>query len=263
MTTSPTPTFERDTDGLVKGIVYKRKADGRIDWRAMINPAHIVRNDSAIKRDEAKLIQRYGKPVNEVKTEDLDDRYLLILLAGIKELAHLRGYTSVRPRVAYASDLRCVVETQIDFIPNFETLGQPASFGDVGSAIPASVGIGFDLYLEAIAANRAFVRAVRNFLGIHIVGRDEVPFTSNVTLDESGGNSSSESNGSEPSPLSPQGTLKKAADASKLSFANVRDTVIAKYRAKMESDPEKWTRWQDVKASDCLTIIDILRSKAK
>jgi len=261
---SLSPTFERDSDGLLKGVVYKRKPDGRIDWRAMINPVHIVRNDQAIKRDEAKLIQRYGKPVAEIETKDLDDRYLLILLAGIKELAHLRGYTPVRPRVAFASEFRCVVETQIDWIANFETLGQPASFGDVGSAIPASVGMGFDLYLEPIAANRAFVRAVRNFLGIHIVGRDEVPFSATVVPDEGGSNTATtESAALAPSVTSPQGTLKKAADEAKITFEVVRRTVIEKYRDKMKSDPEKWEKWQDVKPADCLTLVDIIRSKGK
>lgn len=254
------PLFGRDADGLIKNMIYVRKSDNRIDWRAMINPAHIVRNEQQIKRDEVKLIQRYSKPVAEIETKNLDDRYLLILLAGIKELAHLRGYMSVAPRVAYASDSRCVVETLIMWIPNFETSGYSVAFGDVGSATPASVGQGFDLYLEPIAANRAFVRAVRNFLGIHIVGRDEVPFSAAVSPDE-GGTSTATNDSLAPSISSPQGTLKKAADDAKLTFTQVKETVIAKYRAKMDSDPALWERWQDVKASDCLTIIDILRSR--
>ena len=62
----------------------------------------------------------------------------------------------------------------IDWIGNFETENHPVSFSGVGDASPFNVSSFGKLYLAAFAENRAFARAVRNFLRINIVSQDEI-----------------------------------------------------------------------------------------
>ena len=49
-----------------------------------------------------------------------------------------------------------------------------ATYTDVGNATLANTDAFCAKFLETIACNRAFVRCVRNYLNIHIVGADEI-----------------------------------------------------------------------------------------
>ena len=162
--------YERDERGLVKGVQYKFKPNGKIDWRAMINTQWLVIN----RQFENKLQEKYGRGSADLKVEEVDDNFLLITLPGIKELADLRGIVSYCPKVEYGPLGQVSVTAQITWIENFETKGRCVPFGGVANASQENTtGFG-SIYLEAIAENRAFVRAVRNFLGINIVGQDEI-----------------------------------------------------------------------------------------
>ena len=95
-------------------------------------------------------------------------------MAGIKELAQIRGYTDVSYKVATPSKDYVVVTCAIKFIPNYETEGREVTFSGIGDAGPHNThGFG-QAFLGPIAENRAFVRAVRNFLRIAIVANDEL-----------------------------------------------------------------------------------------
>jgi hypothetical protein len=66
----------------------------------------------------------------------------------------------------------------IDWIPNYENQGcngiSPVTFSAIGDAHERNTsGFGKN-YLGPIAENRAFVRAVRNFLKINIVSQEEI-----------------------------------------------------------------------------------------
>jgi hypothetical protein len=242
--------FSRDERGLVADVEYRFKSNGMVDWRAMVNPAHLVIN----RQYEEDLTKRFGRSLKEISPLEVEDRYLLILLAGIKELAQLRGYSEVRPEVKYVSDTKCVVQTQIEWLPNFETATHGTSFGDVGAASLENVKPDFHPYLETIAANRAFVRAVRNFLGIHIVGNDEIKM-GHVPVVES-----TESSCSGSVPHLPIPMLKRSAEEAKLGFDELKAMAAKKYKSNLESDPAKWTGFESVPARDCLSLVQIIRS---
>lgn len=173
----PPIPFRRNSAGLLEHVTYKYREDGRIDWRAMVDNKHVVVNK--------ERFERYNKPVPS-SIEGLDDKNLLVLLAGFKELADLRGYLDVDYTISRADDLEVVIKCSILFVENYETNGRQVRFSSTANAsIHNTDGFG-KIFLCAIAENRAFVRCVRNFLKIHIAGKDELSTAKKPTEDSAG-----------------------------------------------------------------------------
>ena len=78
--------FIRDEHGLLSNIQYSFNDDGSVNWRAMIKEEHLFPNRS--------WFQSRNKDMPR-SIEGLADYQLLIKLSGIKELARLRGFSSV------------------------------------------------------------------------------------------------------------------------------------------------------------------------
>ena len=104
----------------------------------------------------------------------LKDTELIILLGGIKELAQIRGYTDLTYEVNCPSPDYVVATCKITWIPNYETENKPVTFSAIGDASMSNTSDFARNYLAATAENRAFVRCVRSFLRINIVGGDEL-----------------------------------------------------------------------------------------
>ena len=153
--------IKRDKNGLISGgsVDYIFNESGFIDWRKMIKTEHLVPNlQKTSERDVTKL----------------KDTELIILIAGIKELAQVRGYTDVRYDVTSPSKDYVIASCSIKFIPNYETEDREVTFSAIGDAGPHNThGFG-QAFLGPMAENRAFVRCVRNFLKINIVANDEL-----------------------------------------------------------------------------------------
>ena len=164
---NPPKVFKRDALGLIEsGVDYVyNDDDGKINWRKMIKPEYLVVNK--------QNFERYNKTVPK-SIEGLDDRDLLILLAGIKDLAQIRGFSSVKHFPTSPSNDYVVNSCIIEWIPNYETENRAITFGALGDASPFNTTGFAKSYIGPIAENRAFVRAVRNFLKINIVGNDEI-----------------------------------------------------------------------------------------
>lgn len=150
--------FQRLEDGLVESVDYVFNEDGFVDWRKMIKAEYLVPNKDRTKETDASK---------------LADKDLLILLGGIKELAQIRGFSSVEYSVVSPSPNYVVATCCIKWIPNYETEGREITFSAIGDASPDNTTSFTRWYLAAMAENRAFVRCVRNFLKINIVGKDE------------------------------------------------------------------------------------------
>ena len=191
--------FKRDENGLLKNVEYKFNEDGSINWRAMVKEDHLFPN---------KLwFQGRGKDTPR-STEGLADHQLLIKLGGIKELAKLRGFSNLSYEVVKCEEDHVAVICTMAFLPNYETFGEPVIFQDMANATLHNTSSFATKFLETIACNRAFVRCVRNFLQVHIVGDDEI--------DKSDGSSkpniSSSKKVSQLDPLSPISSLQKKAE---------------------------------------------------
>ena len=126
----PPKITTRNKYGLLENIHinYIYNEDGTINWRKMVKTEYLVPN---------------RQKTQETDVSKLEDKDLLILLGGIKELAQIRGYKEI------------VFEALAD-----ESFNNTKSFAR--------------FFLAAIAENRAFVRCVRNFLKINIVSQEEL-----------------------------------------------------------------------------------------
>lgn len=163
------------------GDTFIRNEDGSINWRKMIKPEHIVLN----RQHKDQLEKQTGKLFNEIDPESVDDKYKLILLSGIKEVAALRGFQSVDYDVITATPDYVAVKCSILWTPKNEDGRSNDVFGGIRFSALSDVKVNkSDLfcstYTLAIAENRAFVRAVRSFLRIHITGFEEIDFNAKV-----------------------------------------------------------------------------------
>lgn len=157
----PTKLFSRNKYGLINSneIKYVYNDDGTINWRAMVKPQYLVPN---------------RQKTQETDVSKLEDKDLLILLGGIKELAQIRGYADVSYKVVSATDNYFATSCRITWLPNYETEGREISFESLADASTNNTKSFARYFLAAIAENRAFVRCVRNFLKINIVGQEEL-----------------------------------------------------------------------------------------
>lgn len=241
MSTPDFNQFKRDENGLLPNVNYVYTTDGRIDWRKMVESKYLV-----VRRGkEGEVVAKYGKEISDLNLTEVDDKYLLILLDGLKKLARIRGYHSAIPQVHAVDDNKATVSYIIKYFGNYETGGQPVEFGDVGSASLNSTESFAKNFLESIAANRAFCRAVRNFLGIEVLAKDEIA-------------SSVESEDVSPNlgvALNAAMTLSTKAQEKKISFAKIKDGALNKYRAEIAGDPATWKDFADIQPVDCWTLL--------
>ena len=157
----PPNIITRNKYGLIDdlNLNYIFNDDGTINWRKMVKTEHLVPN---------------RQKTQETDVSKLQDKDLLILLGGIKELAQIRGYTKVEYNVVSATESYFATSCRITWIPNYETDGREIVFEALADATCNNTKSFARFFLAAIAENRAFVRCVRNFLKINIVSQEEL-----------------------------------------------------------------------------------------
>lgn len=234
--------FSRDEFGLLECVNYNFNEDNTINWRSMINKEHLVPNRDALKNQ---------KDVNlkEVDVTALQDNQLLILLAGIKELAQIRGYKNVRYDVIQAQPDYVAVKCTIDWLANYETSNQEVSFSALADAHLDNTKDFAKNFLMAIAENRAFVRAVRSFLKINIVGNDEMGKTTHIDTEIE----------SSVTATQPIALLQKTMDEHKITFEQVKNGAVQKKMA----GAENWNNLDDISPLSMFTIISGIKNKNK
>jgi hypothetical protein len=234
--------FKRDINGLLECVDYTFNPDNTINWRAMINKEHLVPNRDAFKNQ---------KDVNlkEIDVSSLADNQLLILLAGIKELAQIRGYRNVSYDVIQAQPDYVAVKCTISWMPNYETNMETVSFSALADAHLDNTKDFAKNFLMAIAENRAFIRTVRSFLKINIVGNDEMGKTTHI-------DSEVEPNTSITQPVA---LLQKTMEEHGISFEQVKERAVQK---KMDG-AENWSKIEDISPLSMFTIISGIKNKNK
>ena len=202
-TQTPPSIITRNQYGLLENnnINYVYNEDGTINWRKMVKTEHLVPN---------------RQKTQETDVSKLQDKDLLILLGGIKELAQIRGYTSVEYKVVAASETYFATSCKITWLPNYETGGKEVVFESLADATSNNTKSFARFFLAAIAENRAFVRCVRNFLKINIVSQEELGDAkllddSNVVVEN---------------PTSPQTLLEKTMKDKGISFDTLKKKLI-------------------------------------
>jgi|GEM_PF-676941 len=200
---TPPKLVTRNNYGLIEDqtLNYVFNDDGTINWRKMVKVEHLVPN---------------RQKTQETDVSKLQDKDLLILLGGIKELAQIRGYTSVEYKVVAASENYFATSCRITWLPNYETGGKEVIFESLADATLNNTKSFARFFLAAIAENRAFVRCVRNFLKINIVSQEELGDAK--LLDDS---SSVNEN-----PTSPQSLLEKVMKEKNVNFEALKKRLI-------------------------------------
>ena len=198
----PPRSICRNKFGLIEdeNIKYIFNEDNTINWRAMVKSNYLVPN---------------RQKTQETDVSKIEDKDLLILLGGTKELAQIRGYTSVTYNVVTASDNYFATSCRITWIPNYETEGRSVTFEALADASLYNTKSFAKFFLAAIAENRAFVRCVRSFLKINIVSQEELGDAK--ILEES---SQSEN------PTSPHVLLEKIMKEKNINFENLKKKLV-------------------------------------
>jgi len=246
--TKPQNSSLRDERGLLKGIDYILNKDGTVNWRAMINPAHLYPNKD--------WFNRRNLPTPET-SEGLRDEQLLIKLGGIKELAKLRGFECVDFDLLKLERDYVVSKCTISWIRNFECASEEffcfIKNSDVANATTENTDGFGQKFLETIAANRSFVRAVRNFLGIHIVGEDE------IAKSGSGGKTQTADGSAD---VTPQAVLsKKFQEVIGGEFSDFREWLrtLWKEETYRNEEAKNWNSWSDVPSKEARTLLKHLK----
>jgi hypothetical protein len=237
--------FQRNSFGLLSNVDYEFAEDGSVNWRSMIKDEHLFPNRSWFdlrKKDMPRSIQGLG------------DHQLLIKLSGIKELAKLRGFTDVSYEVVKCQPDHVAVICHMKFLPNYETGGQPVEFQDMANATLDNTSSFATKFLETIACNRAFVRCVRNFLNVHIVGDDEI--------DKSNNPGGAPSNRSASPTLTPHSMVENLAKE-KLNCSSFEEfRVILRDWWKSEKyqneNAKNWNDYSDISPTDSRILMKII-----
>mgnify|MGYP003132364506 FL=1 len=242
--------YKRDVHGLLENVDYKFNNDGSVDWRAMINPKYLYANKDWFE---------YRKMDVPTTTEGLKDNQLLVMLGGIKELAKLRGYTCVNFDVTNVTEEYVVAKCTINWCNNYECVSEFSTmYSDTANATLDNTDSFCAKFLETIACNRAFVRCVRNYLGIHIVGADEI--------DKSEGKAPIQKKSGQASQIfaiTPTGTLQKTlAEVLNITdFSDFKDHLrtLWKNETYKNKDIKDWNDFSDIPAKECRILIALIR----
>jgi hypothetical protein len=237
--------FKRNQFGLLDNVDYDFAEDGSVNWRSMIKDEHLFPNKSWFdmrKKDVPRSIA------------GLKDHQLLIKLSGIKELAKLRGFSDVSYEVVKCDPDHVAVICRVTFLPNYETGRNSVVFQDMANATLNNTSSFATKFLETIACNRAFVRAVRNFLNVHIVGDDEIDKSS----------SPAPSNSSSAPGLTPSSMVENLAKE-KLNCSSFEEfRVILRdwwKNEKYKNDSVKdWNDYEDIPASQARILMKLINS---
>ena len=229
----PPRIITRNKYGLLenKNINYIYNEDGSINWRKMVKTEYLVPN---------------RQKTQETDVSKLEDKDLLILLGGIKELAQIRGYSKVEYKVVTASENYFATSCRITWMPNYETDGREIIFEALADATSSNTKSFARFFLAAIAENRAFVRCVRNFLKINIVSQEELGDAKLID----------ESPSAQENPTSPHALLEKVMKDKGISFEQLKKKLI---KEKFEN-AENINNISDITKSKIFELIERIKN---
>lgn len=221
---------KRDENGLIESVTYKFTDTGEIDWRSMIDSKYLYVNQESFHR-------RKETPPSSI--DGVSDRDLIIQLPGLRHLANLRGFTSVSFRPVVASNEYAASVCRIEWIGNYETNMNPISYEALAGANAYNTSELVQTYLIEMSENRSFCRAVRNFLRIGIVSKEEMPpirYKSNNGINKS----------------TPAIVLENLMKEKGRSFNDVKEKLLNEG----EKAFENYKNWNDIPGDIAFKLID-------
>ena len=236
--------YKRNGHGLLENEEYIFNEDGSVNWRAMIKEEFLYPNKG--------WFDSRNQPV-PTSPEGLEDKQLLIMLGGIKELAKMRGYSTVAFDVVHSSDGYVTAKCMINWNKNYETQDEVV-YEDYANATLSNTDNFCAKFLETIACNRAFVRCVRNYLNIHIVGADEI--------DKSQSTAQSYESDTVATPITPVDLLEKTLREKHNvdSFEGCKNVLrdLWKSESYRNEKAKEWSCFKDIPAKEARKLIVVL-----
>lgn len=248
--------FRRDGDGLIVGHPYRYTPEGRVDYRAMLDPRHLFVVDEKADR----VVKAQGKPIGECDLTQVNPKWLRVRKGGWRQLLNLRGFRSVSYHSLTVAPDKAAVVCEIELIPNYETDGYPVIAAAIASASTRSMDRNMLPYMEAFAENRAFARAVQLALAIDILSEDEIDAEAlkGVTSDDAAPEGEKKATSAEP-----RVTLEELCTARKTTFEALKARAI-KHNAELtperaderiQGDPALWTSWLSIQPIDAWLLV--------
>lgn len=215
--------------------------EGKVIWRDLIDPKYFYLNKN---KCHAK-----GIPVNTLTEEETaeiiktaDEDQIIISLDGFRELAYKRGVKSVDISLVQDDPNWKIARCSIEFLPNED---EPEGYinSDLGDAHIATTHSDFIPYMGALAANRAFIRTVRNYFRIKSLGKEEInPNEKEIPVAEY-----------DPRPAGKLNDILKKKD---LTFENLKEII--------ESSQYEWKNWKsslEIPPPDIFSFLELLDKK--
>lgn len=238
----PPFTLSRNVHGLLEHVNYEFDDLGFVNYRKLIPTEFLVPNRQIfIKRDA---------PVPKT-IEGLEDNQILVLLAGWRWLAKIRGFKSIEHQVIDSRpDYSVTVKTTVCWRGNYETRGEDICFSALATASVLNTASFAKVYLAEIAENRGFSRAVRGFLNISLVGFDEInPEDKQAQIEQTGS----------ADPTKPHGVLKIKLDERNTSFEKLKTQWIKLGH----EEAQDWNQLNDIPIPDVWKILETMKKKEK
>jgi hypothetical protein len=238
-------------------ITYKRTPEGRIDWKAHLNVKWLRVKDDM----KAEVARKHGAAPDLSKVEDF---YLYVTLGGYNEVARLRGFDSLVHHVDYVSDSKAVVTCTMHFVPNEEDPNGLTVSG-VASGSVYNIKPDFTAFMETIAENRAFVRAVRRALNINIVAQEELGLdkTKNETSAAAPTDRAAQTTDvPEVTGFSSKAILIRQCKEAGITFEGLQERAI-KARSGLKEDPASWTSFESISDGDVYVLLGKIADGAK
>lgn len=241
--------LKRDDFGLLKNVEYFFDETGFVSWRKMIDSKFLYPNKD--------YFAARNLPVPD-SIDGLEDSQLLIQLGGIKELARLRGFLGVNYDLIHVAEGNVSAQCKINWLPNYENPEGCVFSSTANATYDNTSGFG-GKFLETIAENRSFVRAVRNFLNIHIVGADEIDKSKDKVVEM-------ENTESSPSIIPHVALEKQAVHAGFSSYEDFRQKFLNPLikdgaYAPNTKPTSPWTCYADIPPVECRRITPLLKKR--
>jgi hypothetical protein len=227
-----TPDFPKDDLGMVdwKELVPKKYMDLSEEW---CSANGITKSEMTREEIEEKL-------------DEVGDEAKVILLAGFKTVAKIRGLQSIKSCIVRSDSDSAVAECKLTFT---DMDGELKVATGNANASKENTSFPFSMYLESMAENRAFIRAVRYGLNINIIGYEELTGKESgrgetTGFDEEGGS------------LSPQETLKQIVEAKNKTLGELRAHLQKKDYKNLK---EEYKDFADIPAEVCFEIVGMIQ----
>lgn len=228
----------------VKSVVPKKD----LDWKDQIPMKFIDLSDDWCA-SKGIIKSDLSREEVEEKLLEVGDEAKVVLLAGFKSVAHMRGLEQIKFEPLKLEKDYVVVKCTLVFTPEE---GMPLVSEGLANSTSENTSYPFSMYLESMAENRAFIRAVRHGLNINIVGYEEI-------YGKSSGDNGLSGFDDDGSILGPNETLKKIVEAKNKTIGDLRVFLDKKGYNKLE---ESMKDFSDIPAEVCLEIVDLIQKRS-